>query len=140
MTIKKLFSINNIYMKFFDKLKQGSQRLFDKVKSDAPRMLGRVSSGLQQGSNILKQGAKIGSQVINNPLFKAGMGALGFPELGGISTVINGLNKGAQILGKSSQLTNTSNYRGDAKQVSNDILQRAKNIRKDLNDPSYNFA
>ena len=127
-------------MKFFDKLKQGSQRLFDKVKSDAPRVLGKISSGLQQGSNILRQGAKVGSQIINNPLVQAGAGALGFPELGGISSVINGLNKGAQILGKSSQLTNTANYRGDAKQVSNDILQRAKNIHKDLNDSSYNFA
>jgi hypothetical protein len=127
-------------MKFFDKLKQGSQRLFDRVKSDAPRMLGKISSGLQQVSNILKQGAKIGSQVINNPLVQAGAGALGFPELGAISSVINGLNKGAQILGKSSRLTDVGSYRGDAKQVSNDILQRAKNIRKDLNEPSYNYA
>ena len=137
MTIKKLFSINNIYMKLFDKLKQGSQRLFDKVKSNAPRLLGKLSSGLQQGSNILRQGAKMGSQVINNPLFQAGAGALGFPELGAISSVINGANKAAQILGKSSRLTDVSSYRGDAKQVSNDILQRAKNIRKDLNEPSY---
>jgi hypothetical protein len=137
MTIKKLFSINNIYMKLFDKLKQGSQRLFDKVKSNAPRFLGKLSSGLQQGSNILRQGAKMGSQVINNPLFQAGAGALGFPELGAISSVINGANKAAQILGKSSRLTDVSSYRGDAKQVSNDILQRAKNIRKDLNEPSY---
>ena len=127
-------------MKFFDKLKQGSQRLFDKVKSDAPRILGKISSGLQQGSNILKQGAKIGSQVINNPLFQAGAGALGFPELGAVSSVINGLNKGAQILGKSSQLTNTSNYRGDAKQVANEVLQRAKSIPNDLNDPSHSFV
>ena len=127
-------------MKFFDKLKQGSQRLFDRVKSETPRMLGKISSGLQQGSNILKQGAKIGSQIINNPLVQAGAGALGFPELGAVSSVINGLNKGAQILGKSSRLTDVGSYRGDAKQVTNDILQRAKNIRKDLNDPSYNFA
>ena len=127
-------------MKFFDKLKQGSQRLFDKVKSDAPRMLGKFSSGLNQGSNILRQGAKIGSQIINNPLVQAGAGALGFPELGGISTVVNGLNKGAQLLGKSSRLTDVGSYRGDDKQVSNDVLQRAKNIRKDLNDSSYNFA
>jgi hypothetical protein len=127
-------------MKFFDKLKQGSQRLFDKVKSDAPRYLGKISSGLQQGSNILKQGAKIGSQVINNPLFQAGAGALGFPELGAVSSVIRGLNKGAQILGKSSQLTNTSNYRGNAKQVGNNILERVKDIGKDINEPSYNFA
>ena len=127
-------------MKFFDKLKQGSQRLFDKVKSDAPRYLGKISSGLQQGSNILRQGAKLGSQIINNPLVQAGAGALGFPELGGISSVINGLNKGAQILGKSSQLTNTSNYRVDAKQEANDVLQRAKNIHKDINDPSHSFV
>ena len=126
-------------MKFFDKLKQGSQRLFDKVKSDAPRVLGKISSGLQQGSNILKQGAKIGSQVINNPLFQAGAGALGFPELGAVNTVINGLNKGAQILGKSSRLTDIGSYRGDANQVSKDVLQRAKNIGKDINE-SYNFA
>ena len=124
-------------MKFFDKLKQGSQRLFDKVKSDAPRMLGKISSGLQQGSNILKQGAKIGSQVINNPLFQAGAGALGFPELGGISSVINGLNKGAQLLGKSSQLTNTSNYRGDVKQVGNNILERVKDIHNDIKQPNF---
>jgi hypothetical protein len=124
-------------MKFFDKLKQGSQRLFDKVKSDAPRILGKISSGLQQGSNILKQGAKIGSQVINNPLFQAGAGALGFPELGGISSVINGLNKGAQLLGKSSQLTNTSNYRGDAKQVGNNILERVKDIHNDIKQPNF---
>jgi hypothetical protein len=124
-------------MKFFDKLKQGSQRLFDKVKSEATRMLGKISSGLNQGSNILRQGARVAGQVINNPLVQAGAGALGFPELGAVSSVINGLNKGAQILGKSSQLTNTSNYRGNAKQVSNDILQRAKSIRNDLNEPSY---
>ena len=124
-------------MRLFDKLKQGSQRLFDKVKSEAPRMLGKLSSGLNQGSNFLKQGAKIAGQVINNPLVQAGAGALGFPELGAVSSVINGLNKGAQILGKSSRLTDISNYRGDAKQVANDVLQRAKSIRNDLNEPSY---
>ena len=127
-------------MKLFDKLKQGSQRLFDKVRSEAPRMLGKISSGLNQGSNILRQGAKMGAQIINNPLVQAGAGALGFPELGAVSSVISGLNKGAQILGKSSQLTDMSNYRGNAKQVANDVLQRAKSIRNDLNDSSYNFA
>ena len=140
MTIKKLFSINNIYMKLFDKLKQGSQRLFDRVRSEAPRMLGKISSGLNQGSNILRQGAKIGSQIINNPLVQAGAGALGFPELGGISTVVNGLNKGAQLLGKSSRLTDVSSYRGNAKQVDNNILERVKDIGYDLKDSSYNFA
>lgn len=127
-------------MRLFDKMKQGGQRLFDKMKNDGPRLLGKISSGLQQGSNILKQGAKIGSQIINNPLVQAGAGALGFPELGAVSSVINGLNKGAQILGKSSQLTNTSNYRGDAKQVVNDVLQKAKSIRNDLNEPSHSFV
>ena len=126
-------------MRLFDKLKSGSTRLFNKVVSDAPRLLGKISSGLNQGSNILKQGAKIGSQIINNPLVQGIAGAAGFPELGAISSVIKGANKASQILGQGSRLSDIKSYRGDAKQVSNDILQRAKNINKDLND-SYNFA
>jgi hypothetical protein len=78
----------------------------------------KVINAVSNSKSKLRQGAKIGSQVINNPLFQAGAGALGFPELGAVSTVINGLNKGAQMLGKSSRLTDVSSYRGDAKQVS----------------------
>jgi len=124
-------------MKIFDKLKAGATRFFDKVKSEAPRVLGKISSGLQQGSNFLKQGAKIAGQVINNPLVQAGAGALGFPELGAVSSVIGGLNKGAQILGKSSQLTDIGNYRGNAQQVGNNILERVKDIHNDIKQPNF---
>ena len=60
------------------------------------------------------------------------------PELGGLSTVVNGLSKGAQILGKSSRLTDIGSYRGNSNQVQNNILERAKDIHQDLkNYPSF---
>ena len=77
---------------------------------------------------------------MNSPLTQSIASGIGLgPELGGIKTVVNGLNKASQILGQGSRLSDIKSYRGNAKQVTNDILQRAKNINKDLND-SYNFA
>ena len=122
-------------MRIFDKLKSGAQRLFNKVTGEAPRMMGKLSSGLQQGSNILKKGSQFASQVLNNPVVQNLATAGGFgPELGAINSVINGANKASQILGKTSNLSDIKSYRGDVKGVTNDILQRAKSIKNDVDN------
>ena len=128
-------------MRFFDKVKSGAARLFHKVSDAAPSILGKITSGLKVGSDLLRKGSQFSTQVINNPIVRglAAVSGMG-PELGVISTVINGANKASQILGKTSNLTEVGSYRGDKIGVTSDILQRARSIADDVKDLGPQFV
>ena len=54
------------------------------------------------------------------------------PELSaGVSALTNGLRGISNVADQASHLTNAKSYRGDAGQVSNNILERAKKIKND---------
>ncbi len=118
--------------RFFRKLGQGAQTFFKKVKSDAPRILGKISNTLSDGGTILRKIENTGRDVLSNPLIEAGASMVLGPEAGasmaGASALLDNVGKAGQLSKQASNVTNASTYSGSTNSVSQDILQRSKNL------------
>ena len=113
--------------RFFGKLKQGATRFFNKIGEDAPKILGTISRGLNSSSSIIDKIGDFAQGVANNPITMAIA-----PEISaGVNALTNGLRGISNVAGQASHLTNAKSYRGDAGQVSKNILERAKKIKND---------
>ena len=113
--------------RFFGKIKQGATRFFNKIGQDAPKILGTISQGLSTGSNFINKIGDIAQGVANNPITMSIA-----PELSaGVNALTNGLRGISNVANQASHLTNAKSYRGDANQVSKNILERAKSIKND---------
>jgi hypothetical protein len=115
--------------KFFNKVKSGATKFFSK-NGEGSKILGKVSSGFNQVGNIA-------SRVASSPIVQAGANALGSyigdPTLG--SQISSGAKLVNNVSKQGSQLTNQSNYAGqNLNQIQSNILERAKNIQKTVND------
>jgi hypothetical protein len=119
--------------KIFDKIRNGANKVFEKVRTHAPKMLEKVSQGLSQAGNIAKHIEGIGQSIVNNPIIQSGAGNSKYFKTA--QTALNS-NLGSKLLHKSSDLTNIKNYGGDSKDITNNILERAKSIGRDVQDVS----
>lgn len=108
--------------RFFKKLGQGARNFFSKVGQTLPQIANKISPVLGTISN-----------VISNPAVEAGASALLGPEVAPIMQIAG---RGLQA---TSDLTNTSNYKGNATTVTQNILEKAKNL-KDAGQDAVNLA
>jgi hypothetical protein len=111
--------------RFFGKLQQGATRFFNKIGQQAPKILGTISNGLSTGSNIVSKIADFGNKIASNPITMA----LAPEASAGISALTNLGRAGSNFLNQGAHLTDAKSYRGNATQVSNNILERAKAVR-----------
>ena len=123
--------------RFFRKLGSGAQRFFNKVSSDAPRILGKISNTLSDGGTILRKIENTGKDILGNPLIEAGASMILGPEAGasmaGANALLNNIGDVSKLSNQASNLTNASTYKGGTNDVSQDILQRAKNLQGNAN-------
>jgi hypothetical protein len=113
--------------RFFGKLKQGTTRFFNKIGHEAPKILGTISQGLSSGSKFINKVGDIAQGIANNPITLSIA-----PEISaGVNALTNGLRGVSNLASQGSRLTNAKSYRGDANQVSNNILERARTIKND---------
>ena len=123
--------------RFFRKLGSGAQRFFNKVSSDAPRILGKISNTLSDGGTILRKIENTGKDILGNPLIEAGAGMILGPEatgaMAGANALLNNIGDVSKLSNQASNLTNASTYKGGTNDVSQDILQRAKNLQGNAN-------
>ena len=119
--------------RFFNKLKSGAQRFFGKVASDAPRILGKISNTLSDGGTVLRKIENTGKDILGNPLIEAGASMVLGPEAGasmaGANALLNNIGDVGKLSNQASNLTNAKSYSGGTNAVSQDILQRAKNLQ-----------
>ena len=123
--------------RFFRKLGSGAQRFFNKVSSDAPRILVKISNTLSDGGTILRKIENTGKDILGNPLIEAGASMILGPEAGasmaGANALLNNIGDVSKLSNQASNLTNASTYKGGTNDVSQDILQRAKNLQGNAN-------
>ena len=123
--------------RFFRKLSGGAQRFFNKVSSDAPRILGKISNTLSDGGTILRKIENTGKDILGNPLIEAGASMILGPEAGasmaGANALLNNIGDVSKLSNQASNSTNASTYKGGTNDVSQDILQRAKNLQGNAN-------
>jgi len=119
--------------RFFNKIKSGAQRLFNKVSSDAPKILGKISNTLSDGGTVLRKIENTGKDIIGNPLVEGLASAALGPEAGvamaGANALLNNVGDVSKLANQASNLTNQKSYSGSTNAVSQDILQRAKNLQ-----------
>ena len=119
--------------RFFNKIKSGAQRFFNKVSSDAPRILGKISNTLSDGGTILRKIENTGKDILGNPLIEGLASAALGPEAGasmaGANALLNNIGDVSKLSNQASNLTNAKSYSGATNSVSQDILQRAKNLQ-----------
>ena len=119
--------------RFFRKVGQGAQRFFGKVASNAPRILGKISNTLSDGGTILRKIENTGKDILGNPLIEAGASMVLGPEAGasmaGANALLNNIGDVSKLSNQASNLTNQKSYSGSTNSVSQDILQRAKNLQ-----------
>ena len=119
--------------RFFRKIGAGAQRFFGKVASDAPRILGKISNTLSDGGTILRKIENTGKDILGNPLIEAGASMVLGPEAGASmaagNALLNNIGDVSKLSNQASNLTNAKTYAGGTNQVSQDILQRAKNLQ-----------
>lgn len=129
--------------RFFRKIGQGAQKFFTKVSNDAPRILGKISNTLADGGTILRKIENTGKDILGNPLIEAGASMVLGPEAGATMAAGNALLQNVGDVGKlskqASNLTNASTYKGDTNAVSQDILQRATNLKGNANMVNQNI-
>lgn len=117
--------------KIFDKIRAGANKVFEKVRTQAPKMLEKVSQGLSQAGNIAKHVEGVAQAIVNDPIIQSNAGNNKYFKTA--QTALNS-NLGSKLLNKSSDLTNIKNYGGDSKDITNNILERAKSIGRDVQD------
>jgi len=119
--------------RFFRKIGQGAQRFFGKVASDAPRILGKISNTLSDGGTILRKIENTGRDILGNPLVEGLASAVLGPEAGasmaGANALLSNIGDVSKLSNQASNLTNQKTYTGSTNSVSQDILQRAKNLQ-----------
>ena len=119
--------------KIFRKIGAGAQRFFNKVSSDAPRILGKISNTLSDGGTILRKIENTGRDILGNPLIEAAAGAIMGPEapaaMIGANALLNNVGDVGKLSNQASNLTNQKTYTGSTNSVSQDILQRTKNLQ-----------
>jgi hypothetical protein len=128
--------------RFFRKKGQGAQRLFGKVASDAPKILGKISNTLSDGGTILRKIENTGKDILGNPLIEADASMVLGPEAGasmaGANALLNNIGDVSKLSNQASNLTNQKSYSGSTNSVSQDILQRAKNLQGNANMVNQN--
>ena len=119
--------------RFFRKIGQGAQRFFGKVASDAPKILSKISNTAGDVGTILRKVENTGKDILGNPLIEAGASMVLGPEAGasmaGANALLENIGDVSKLSKQTSNLTNASTYGGNTNQVSQDILQRAKNLQ-----------
>ena len=129
--------------RFFNKIKSGGQRFFNKIASDAPKILGKISNTLNDGSTILRKIENTGKDLLGNPLIEAGASMVLGPEAGasmaGANALLNNIGDVSKLSNQASNLTNAKSYSGGTNAVSQDILQRATNLKGNANMVNQNI-
>ena len=119
--------------RFFRKLSGGAQRFFGKIASDAPRILGKISNTAGDVGTVLRKIENTGKDILGNPLIEAGASMVLGPEAGasmaGANALLENIGDVSKLSKQTSNLTNASSYKGGTNDVSQDILQRAKNLQ-----------
>ena len=133
----KLYYIIYMTSRFFNKLKSGAQRFFGKIASDAPRILGKISNTLSDGGTVLRKIENTGKDILGNPLVEAGASMVLGPEAGASmaagNALFNNIGDVSKLSNQASNMTNAQTYSGSTNSVSQDILQRAKNLQGNAN-------
>jgi len=128
--------------RFFRKIGAGAQRFFRKVASDAPRILGKISNTLGDAGTIIRKVENTGRDILGNPIIEAASSILG-PEapaaMMGANPLLNNIGDVSKLSNQASNLTNASTYKGGTNQVSQDILQRATNLKGKANMINQNI-
>ena len=119
--------------RFFRKIGQGAQRFFGKVASDAPKILSKISNTAGDVGTILRKVENTGKDILCNPLIEAGASMVLGPEAGasmaGANALLENIGDVSKLSKQTSNLTDASTYKGGTNDVSQDILQRAKNLQ-----------
>lgn len=129
--------------RFFRKVGQGAQRFFGKIASDTPRILGKISNTLSDGGTILRKIENTGKDILGNPLLEGVASMTLGPEAGAMmasgNALLNNIGDVKSITNQAANLTNAKTYSGSRDDISNDILQRAKNLQGNANMISQNI-
>ena len=129
--------------RFFNKIKSGATRFFGKVASDGPRILGKISNTAGDVGTILRKVENTGKDILGNPLVEAGASMVLGPEAGasmaGANALLNNIGDVSKLSSQASNLTDASTYKGDTNAVSQDILQRATNLKGNANMVNQNI-
>ncbi len=114
---------------FFNKASGGARSLFNKT----PGAFRALSGGLGQASRAIGSAAAQGDKLISDPAVnklaqQAGLG--GF--VGGARGVTGSLGSASSLLGRASQLTNPSTYKGQSPaSAASSAIEKAKSLGKD---------
>ena len=128
--------------RFFNKIKSGSQRLFSKIASDAPRILSKISNTLNDGGTILRKIDNTAKDVLSNPITQTlalGLGPEGEMAVQGANALLQNVGDVSKLSKQASNLTDASTYKGGTNAVSQDILQRATNLKGNANMVNQNI-
>ncbi len=129
--------------RFFRKIGQGAQRFFGKVASDAPKILSKISNTAGDVGTVLRKVENTGRDLMGNPLVEAAAGMVLGPEapmaMEGANALLANVGDVSKLSKQTSNLTNASTYGGNTNQVSQDILQRTKNLQGNANAISQNI-
>ena len=128
--------------RFFNKLKSGATSFFNKVKSDGPTLMRKISNTMGDVGTIVRKAENTGRDVLSNPLIEAGASMVLGPEAGVAmeagNALLGNLGDAGKLAKQASNLTDVSSYKGGVQGVSQDILQRSKNLQGNANAVKQN--
>ena len=122
----------------FNKVENGASNLFNKVKDATPGILDQVSYISGKIAGGLDKASDIGGKILSSPITQglaASFGPEGEAALMGANALLNGVQQGANIAHKVSNITNQGSYSGNSQDIQNDVLQRGKNLYGALKAP-----
>ena len=129
--------------RFFNKLKSGAQNFFNKLKSDAPTLGRKISNTLNDVGTIVRKAENTGRDILSNPLVEGIGSAVMGPEFGVAAeagnALLGNLGDAGKLAKQASNLTDVSSYKGGVQGVSQDILQRSKNLQGNANMVKQNI-
>ena len=129
--------------RFFNKIKSGAQRFFNKASADAPTILRKITNTASDVGTVLRKVENTGKDILGNPLIEAGASMALGPEAGaameGANALLGNIGDVSKLSKQASNLTDMSSYGGGTNQVSQDILQRARNLQGNASAVNQNI-
>ena len=129
--------------RFFNKLKNGANNMFNKLKSDGPTLMRKISNTMGDVGTIVRKAENTGRDILANPLVEAGAGMILGPEapmaMEAGNALLGNLGDVGKLSKQASNLTDVSSYKGGVQGVSQDILQRSKNLQVNSNMVKQNI-
>ena len=128
--------------RFFNKIKSGANNMFNKLKSDGPTLMRKISNTMGDVGTIVRKAENTGRDILSNPLVEGIGSAVMGPEFGVAAeagnALLGNLGDAGKLAKQASNLTDTSSYKGGVQGVSQDILQRSKNLQGNVNAVKQN--